>query len=239
MEKNDFIVVRHGYDDHSYIDGKNDTPLTLKGIEMAKGAARNIIYKVNSDKVIVRYSTKLRAKETAEIICEYLLRANINCRSISDIGLAELFQGEFNFDNMEHKVKVDFLQSCWDDFEGCRLSGDLSHHFGQNKNRKVVLTAGENHFEWSTRIANGLLNIIGDLEQSYQSINVTHRGAIFELKNIIEMVNGNISFDEVEYYQTVWMGYCQDYLLHINDLEKAKILTKQYIYKRSRNENNN
>ena len=24
MKKNDFLVVRHSYDDHSYIDGEND-----------------------------------------------------------------------------------------------------------------------------------------------------------------------------------------------------------------------
>lgn len=233
MGKNSFIVIRHGYDDHSYIDGKNDTPLTSRGIEMATNAAHKVIYDVNSDKVIIRHSTKIRAKQTAEIICEYLLKNNIYCKIISDIGLTELFQGKFNFDGMEHTSKIDFLQSCWDDFEECRLSGDLSHHFGQNKSRDIVLSPGENHYEWSTRIARGLLNIIDDLEQTYQSINITHRGAIFELRNIIEMINGNILFDEIEYYNTVWMEYCQDSKLQINDLQKAKKLTKQYINQRS------
>ncbi len=239
MGKNEFMLIRHGYDDHSYIDGKMDTSLTSKGIETVNNVAKSIIYKVNSDKVIIRHSIKLRAKETAEIICEFFLKNNIDCKCISEIGLTELFQGEFNFSDIEHNSKIDFLQSCWDDFEECRLSGDLNHRFGQNKNKKIILTQGENHFEWSFRIANGVLNIIKDLEQSNQSINISHRGAILEIQNIVEMINGNISFNEIELYKTIWMNYCQDHLLHINDLEKAKVLTKQYIEKRRKNENSN
>ena len=55
MNKNDFILVRHSYDDHSYIDGKNDTSLTQNGIEIAKEAAKKIIYKIDSNEVIIRY----------------------------------------------------------------------------------------------------------------------------------------------------------------------------------------
>ena len=234
MEQNSFILLRHGYDDHSYIDGKNDTGLTTKGIEMAQNASSNLLYKVDNDKVVIRHSTKKRAKETAEIICEYFLKHNINCICINDNGLTELFQGNFNFGDMEHSKRVDFLQSCWDDFEYCRKSGNLNHHFGQNKDRKIVLTPGENHSEWSVRIANGVLNIINDLEQSYQSINVTHRGAILEIKKIIEMVNGKIQFNDVEQYETVWMNYCQDYLVNIDCLDKARVLTKKYICQRSK-----
>lgn len=238
MNKNDFILVRHSYDDHSYIDGKNDTSLTQNGIEIAKEATKKIIYKIDSNEVIIRYSTKKRAKETADIIGEYLSKNNIDCNYISDSGLTELFQGSFNFDGMEHIERVNFLQSCWDDFEFCRKNGDLNHRFGQNKSRKIILQFGENHSDWSVRIAKGMLNIINDLSQSYQTINITHRGAIFEIQKLIEMVNGKIQFDDVEKYETTWMNYCQDYLLHIEDLNVAKSLTKKYISKRSRNENN-
>ena len=68
MKKNDFLVVRHSYDDHSFIDGKNDTGLTLKGVEIAKEAAVNILHQIDSGRVIVRHSTKVRARETAEIL---------------------------------------------------------------------------------------------------------------------------------------------------------------------------
>ena len=97
---------------------------------------------------------------------------------------------------------------------------------------------GENHAQWSIRIANGMLNIIDDLSNSYQSINITHRGAIFEIQNLVEMINGQITFDDVEKYETKWMSYCDDYLLHIEDLDRAKTLAKKYISKRSQNENN-
>ena len=233
MKKNDFLIVRHSYDDHSYIDGENDTSLTKKGIDIAKKASENILPKIDSDLVIIRHSTKIRAKETAEIIGEYFLKNNITCKLISDIGLTELFQGEFNFEGMEHIERVNFLQSCWDDFEFCRKNGDLSHNFGQNKSRKIIIKPGENHAQWSIRIANGMLNIIDDLSNSYQSINITHRGAIFEIQKLVEMINGQITFDDVEKYETKWMSYCDDYLLHIEDLDRAKTLTKKYISKRS------
>lgn len=139
MKKNDFLVVRHSYDDHSYIDGENDTSLTTKGIDIAKKSSEDILYKIDSNSVVIRHSTKKRARETAEIIGEYLSKNNITCKLISDIGLTELFQGEFNFEGMEHLERVDFLQSCWDDFEFCRKNGDLSHHFGQNKSNKIVV----------------------------------------------------------------------------------------------------
>ena len=84
---------------------------------------------------------------------------------------------------------------------------------GQAPNRAP--TKGENHAQWSIRIANGMLNIIDDLSNSYQSINITHRGAIFEIQKLVEMINGQIMFDDVEKYETKWMSYCNDYLLHI------------------------
>lgn len=239
MEKNSFLVVRHSYDDHSYIDGKNDTSLTKKGIAIAKNAAEEILYKTSSDKVIIRCSTKKRAIETAQIIAERLQKSNINCVYIQDSGLTELFQGNFNFGNMPHHERVDFLQSCWDDFEACRMQGDLTHRFGQNKSPSIILKPGENHAEWSARIATGVLNIIDDLEHSAQSINITHRGAIFEIEKIVEMANRIIPAEEVEMYKTIWMSYCQNETLHIKDLEQAKVLTKKYISQRRKNENNN
>lgn len=238
MKKNEFMLIRHSYDDHSYIDGKNDTDLTEKGIEIAKKASERIIYKIDEGKVIIRYSSKRRAKETAEIIYEYFSKSNIDCQCIEDNGLTELFQGNFNFNGMEHMERVNFLQSCWDDFEYCRKQGDLNHRFGQNKDHNIVLKPGENHSDWSMRIASSVLNVIDDLCHNVQSINVTHRGAIFEIQKIIEMLNGQIQMNQVEKYETSWMPYCKDYLLHLDDLQTAKTLTKKYIYQRGKNENN-
>lgn len=108
--------MRHSYDDHCYIDGKNDTGLTLDGIEIAMNASKSILYNIDSNKVIIRSSSKKRAIETAEIIGEILSKNHIDCTYINDNCLTELFQGRFNFDGMTHAERVNFLQECWDDF---------------------------------------------------------------------------------------------------------------------------
>lgn len=235
---NSFIVVRHSYDDHSYIDGKNDTSLTNDGIKIAKTTAEELAKKINSDNIIIRHSSKKRAAETAEIFCDYFLKKGLNSKYVEEPGLTELFQGKFNFDGMLHQEKINFLQSCWDDFELCRLNGNLQHNFGQNKDKNIVLTPGEKHLDWSIRIANGLLNIIDDIDASYQSINIAHRGAIYEIEQLVKLSNDIINFEDVEAYQTRWMKYCQDYNLEFNDLNKAKVKIKKYKELR-KNENNN
>lgn len=234
-----FIVVRHSYDDHSYIDGKNDTSLTKKGIEIANEAANKIVYNVESNNIVIRHSTKKRAIETAEIFCNHFIRKGFTCKCISDNGLTELYQGKFNFGEMTHLERVNFLQSCWDDFESCRMKGDFSHKFGQNKDRNIIVAPGENHAEWSVRIADGLLNIISDIENAYQSINIAHRGAIYEIEQLVKFLNGSIDITDIEKYQTRWMSYCQDYKLELDDTEKSKKMIKKYKNLRCKNENNN
>ena len=32
----EFLAIRHSYDDHSYIDGNNDTSLTENGVEIGR-----------------------------------------------------------------------------------------------------------------------------------------------------------------------------------------------------------
>ena len=223
MDKNSFIILRHGYDDHSYIDGKNDTALIPRGLQESHDAAVKICGMVDSRNTIIRHSAKQRAKQTAEIIKELLEEKNILCNIMMDSGLTELFQGRFNFDGLTHRERIDFLQACWEDFEKCRFEGDVYHRFGQWQDRSIILDLGENHAQWSVRIAN-----------DNQSINVTHRGATFEIDRLVQMVNGLIPMNEVEQYQTVWMPYCQDYTFHINDLDKAKCLVLEYIDLRSK-----
>ena len=233
MERNSFIILRHGYDDHSYIDGRNDTPLIPRGLEESTEAAKRVVNMVDNRDAIIRHSTKQRASQTAEIIKRFLEDKNIKCRCIEDFGLTELFQGNFNFDGLTHQERVEFLHNCWQDFEKCRFEGDVYHKFGQNQDRSIILDLGENHAEWSVRIANGFLHIIDDLENNLQSINVTHRGATFEIGRLVQMCNGLIPMKEVEQYEVIWMPYCQDYTFHIDNLDKAKGLVHEYIDLRS------
>lgn len=234
MEKNSFIILRHGYDDHSYIDGKNDTPLISRGIKESTAAAAKIASLVAVRDTIIRYSTKQRAHQTAEMIKHALEEKSINCKCIEDFGLTELFQGVFNFNGLTHEERGQFLHNCWVDFEKCRAEGNIYHRFGQNQDRSVIIELGENHAEWSVRIAQGFLHIINDLENNKQSINVTHRGATFEIDRLVQLANGQIPMREVEQYEAVWMPYCQDYSFHIDNLDKAKSLVYKYIDSRSK-----
>ena len=63
----EFLTIRHSRDDHSYIDGKNNTSLTCEGIEIAKNMSNEVLYCVDVRKIIVRHSSKKRAIERAEI----------------------------------------------------------------------------------------------------------------------------------------------------------------------------
>lgn len=233
MNCNDFIIMRHSYDDHSYIDGKNDTSLTQDGIAIAKAASEHILFMLDNKEIIVRYSAKQRAKETAEIICEDLYKRGFSFKCIQDIGLTELFQGKLNFNGMEHSERVNFLQSCWEDFEENRINGNLKHKFGEKKDKMIVLSPGENHAQWSARVGGAVINILSDLKSNAQSINITHRGATFEIQKIIDMANGKILMDKVEQYETVSMKYCQDFLLHVNDIDKATERVGEFINERS------
>ena len=70
--KKDFIVMRHSYDDHSYIDGKNDTSLTKKGIDDIKNkiirvtdeSASDVIFEQDPLRILraVRQSFQLNFK---------------------------------------------------------------------------------------------------------------------------------------------------------------------------------
>lgn len=216
------ILIRHSYDDHSYIDGKNDTSLTENGIEIANEALQKLAPRFKSQDIMIRHSVKVRAKETAQILCSELEKGSNKIECISDHGLTELFQGKFDFKEMEHEERVNFLQSCWDDFEIEREKGNLHHRFGEYKSKDTMLTFGENHVEWSVRIAGGLLNILNDLENNKQSINITHRGAMLEIQNLVRMANGEIEMEEVEKYKTIFMKYCEMFELEIKDIAVAK-----------------
>lgn len=233
MNSNRIILIRHSYDDHSYIDGKNDTSLTANGIEIAKEAAIRIVPTINKENVIIRYSSKQRAKETAIILSEELEKKGFNYNCLEDKDLTELYQGKLNFGDMVHKDRVDFLQSCWDDFENCRKNGNLNHHFGELKSKQIVERPGECHKEWSARIATGIQHILTDIEnENTESITITHRGAILLMQNLFKIINNLENFENVEKYETIWMDYCKDFSIQINNTEHAKTRINNFIKKR-------
>lgn len=142
---NEFLTIRHSRDDRSYIDGKNNTSLTCEGIEIAKNMSNKVLNCVDDRKIIVRHSTKKRAIETAEILCERFDKNNIDYEVKSDSNLTELYQGEFrNLDLLNHEERIQLLQSCWEEFDKYRLNNNLDYRFGDYKNaiNKKKLIAG-------------------------------------------------------------------------------------------------
>ena len=157
-----FITIRHSYDDHSYIDGKNDTSLTNRGIDIARDMANRIPSLIDTDKkIILRHSVKKRAAETAEILCDKLEEMNLDYEIIPEKNLTELYQGQFrNLDLLAHENKVNLLQSCWEEFDDHRVNGNFDYRFGDPINaingkidsKFVSYPYGESQRDFSIRI---------------------------------------------------------------------------------------
>ena len=251
MKNNEFLVIRHSYDDHSYIDGKNDTSLTKEGIEIAKKMAINVLPKIDLNRnVRLRHSIKKRAVETAEILNEELYKHSIDHDIESEPNLTELFQGNFrNFDLMSHDQKVNFLQTCWEEFDSHRRDGNIDYRFGDNYNAHgknidgnfVAYPYGESQREFSIRIGKSLINICNFLMENEQSINITHRGATREIKNLVHSINTHTPVEQVKDYEIVGMKYGEIINCSIDDLFEARRILKEYISTQIRinNERNN
>lgn len=239
MKNNEFLVIRHSYDDHSYIDGKNDTGLTRDGIEIAKKMAINVLPEIDLNRnVRLRHSTKKRAVETAEILNEELYRHSIDHDIAPDPNLTELFQGNFrNLNLMNHNQKIEFLQTCWEEFDSHRRNGDIDYRFGDNRNsyekrideKFVMHPYGETQRQFSSRIGTSLINICNFLMENEQSINITHRGATREIKNLVHSVNSNTPLEQVKDYEIVGMKYCEIVNCSIDDLFEATRILKSYV----------
>lgn len=222
----EITTIRNGYDDHSYVDGYNDTSLTSRGVEMARVAAEALTADskyLDGKPLIVRTSLKKRAVETASIIYDYISNSGVDCDVVLDPGLTELRQGKFDFGDMSHDDRINFLQSCWDDFESQRKSFNIDHRFGEFKvgeNDSPIICAGESHREWSVDIASSLIRAIKDTQDGCNSIEVTHRGASFMISQLVKLANGEISPRYVEQYDTKFMKYCErhDYCVKSADL---------------------
>ncbi len=223
----EITTIRHGYDDHSYIDGHNDTPLTAKGLEMARVAARDLSTDeryLDGKRLIIRTSLKQRAIETAGVICDAMSRQHVECDIVKDPGLTELYQGKFNFGDMSHDDRVDFLQSCWDDFEVQRKNYNIDHRFGEYKIKNEgapIVEMGESHRVWSIDIASATIRTLEDKKRECNSIDVTHRGASFMIAQLARLSNNSIQPVDVEQYETKFMKYCERHTYEINDIDIA------------------
>ena len=138
---------------------------------------------------------------------------------------------------MNHDQKVEFLQTCWEEFDAHRQNGDIDYRFGDNRNsyekrideKFVMYPYGESQRQFSSRIGKSLINICNFLMENEQSINITHRGATREIKNLVHSVNTNTPLEQVKDYEIVGMKYCEIVSCSINDLFEATRILKSYI----------
>ena len=239
MKNNEFLVVRHSYDDHSYIDGKNDTSLTKEGIEIAKKMSLDILPRLDLNRGLkLRHSVKKRAQETAEILNEELYKHSISHDIAPDPNLTELFQGNFhNLEQIDHKQRIDFLQSCWEEFDHHRKNGDVDYRFGDSMNvqknrideRFILYPYGESQRQFSIRIGKAVLSICNFLIDDEQSINITHRGATREIKNLLHSVNTHTPLEQVKDYEIIGMKYGEIVECNIDNLFEARDILSRYI----------
>jgi len=198
-ENIDFILMRHGYDDHSYIDGLNNTSLTERGINETKQAAKTLVLQLgNLDRNIsIRSSSKKRSTETSEIIAEQFERDKIPYVYFIDQGLRELFQGDMDLNGLSHEEKINLLQSAWEAFDEERVSENDNYKFGQPHTsliREFVNPPfGESQNQFALRIAKSFSSIVDErLSTGNFPIIITHRGGIREIINMTHAFNHKI-----------------------------------------------
>ena len=244
----EFLAIRHSYDDHSYIDGNNDTSLTDNGVVMAREMSLSLLDSVKDRKIILRYSSKKRAVETAEILCDSLDKSGIEYEARLDKNLTELYQGNFmNLESLTHEEKIELLQSCWEEFDEHRLKNNLDYCFGDYNNalngkidnRFTMYPFGESQREFSVRIGNAVLSMCGDLQRSLYPIGITHRGAIREIKNLLRSVNEGVPMEQVKDFEIYGMRYCEIVKCNIDDIDIAEKSLAQYLESRNIDANNN
>ena len=213
-EKIDFILMRHGYDDHSYIDGLNDTSLTERGINETKQAAKNLALQLGdlNQNIAIRSSSKKRSTETSEIIAEQFERDKISYTYSVDQNLRELYQGNMDLDGLSHEEKVNLLQSAWEAFDKERANGNDNYRFGQPHagliREFVNPPFGESQNQFTLRIAKSFSSIIDEQLSMYNfPIIITHRGGIREIKNMTHAFNNKIPVSQSQVVEMSGLKY--------------------------------
>jgi broad specificity phosphatase PhoE len=230
-EKN-FYLIRHGYDDHSYIDINNDPPLIEKGIVMAHQMADEMLDLLRSDEtgrsISIRTSTKKRATETASILAEHLDTAKTAFDFTVDPNLRELQQGRIiNFEHLTHQERVKLLEVAWKLFDTKRQAEDMSYRFGSpgvDELGELVLTDfmeppyGESQNDFSQRLRVAFLDILNDMNENRLPIAVTHRGGIREISNANYAFNNNLPITQSRVMEMAGLKYCEIIDTNVSDI---------------------
>jgi broad specificity phosphatase PhoE len=225
------LLIRHSHDNHSYIDGENNTSLTPQGEHLALEISQNIANLIDDKaykRVVVYSSDRKRATETAAILCEVLSSHKIQNGLHIDERLRELYQGKIlNIEKLSHIEKAKGLELEWERFDSERLGGNYFYKFGQqssaNSDDKFIASPyGESHDELSRRTKTALYNILQSaVDDSTLVIVITHRGIIREIFNVIGSINNHKPIVQNMDNEMKGWGYCVPEELIIKDINSA------------------
>jgi broad specificity phosphatase PhoE len=231
-----FILMRHGYDDHSYIDGLNDTSLTEKGIAETRHMAGTLALQVYGleREIIIRSSSKKRSVETSEIIVEQFERDKIPYSYLVDQNLRELYQGNMKLYGLSHEEKVGLLQSAWEVFDAERVTGNDNYRFGQPHVhlRQVFVRPpfGESQNQFTLRIAKSFMEAI---DESIMTDNlplfITHRGGIREIQNMTYAFNNQLPVSQSQVYEMTGLVYNGIIENRLDDARLCMHMLRSYI----------
>ncbi len=234
---NNIILVRHSRDDHSYIDGDNDTSLTPRGIELARAMSYDVKESIKRQpfkKVVVYSSNRNRAVETAKILYEELSSCGVERIFRIDGRLRELYQGKIiDVNKSSHDEKANNLEIEWKSFDAERLKGNYSYKFGEpllcgSRKEFIAPPYGESHRELSVRARDALCDIIKIARQNDTVVIViTHRGIIREMFNIVCSVNSNVELTQYIENEMKGWEYCLPIPLGVDSADLSTYINGQ------------
>ena len=229
------VMMRHSYDDDTYIDGKNDTDLTSEGIQIAKNAAMNLSAKLGdlNAKVGLRSGPKKRSVQTLEILAEQLYADGIPYSITRDNKLTELFQGKMELDGLTHYEKVAGLHYAWIAFNQERTKGNFNYRFGhphpEMRSDFIVPPYGETQNEFLLRMADALMSVIEDNAKEHNiPVVIAHRGGIREFMNMSNALNNNIDFSQSQICDISQLQFCDVREIDITDTNIAMTRLQEY-----------
>lgn len=228
-EKLNFSLMRHSYDDHSYIDGKNNTDLTHDGIKLAKEASVKISEKLKRKETDIEIisTSKIRGIHTAEILKERLDHIGVNSSLRIDKNFRELYQGEMDLSLMNHEDKIKFLESGWISFDKERRRGNNNYHFGEPHsdliNTNIIKPPyGESQNDFSNRIMKAIKKSLFEDDMNVSKIIITHRGGMREILNAVFASNNNLPFEQSDSCEMAGLKYCDFREVTLNDRDNFK-----------------
>ena len=240
------LLVRHGRDDESYIDGKFDADLTRDGIDEARDMSRRIVKNIHcmgGISLVQLYSSdRKRAIETTEIVQEAIDRAHYAYTVYIDDRFRGLQEGTIaDVDKHSYEQSVRMLNHAWIAFDNARLRGDDEYCFGdpvEGRNYHPEIDGfieypyGESQQVFTDRVFCGFDNVLDATMPYSLPVVITHRGPVSKIKHLIESSNKKKWTEQHKNNELLSMGY--NVILHpkIKDIDLCSRLLKQCIRER-------